>query len=182
LKKIFRHNSFLLLVAALVIALDQWSKELVRAALDWNDSFQPLPSLGNFFRIVNWKNTGAAFGLFQDGNTILAVFALIITVIIIVYYQSISEKDWLAKVALSLQLGGAIGNLIDRLTQGFVTDFLAFGNFPVFNVADSAVTVGVALLILAYYLQEKRAKSAQNLAADVGSNAEAEVSGHEPQP
>ncbi len=75
-----------------------------------------------------------------------------------VYFKSLDEPV-LFRVSLSMMLGGAIGNIIDRVTQGFVTDFIAVGRFPVFNVADSAVTVGVGLMLLAIYLQEKKQKS-----------------------
>ncbi len=160
LKKRLGHNLFLVLIAAAIVAFDQWTKLLIRQNLSWSEALEPIPALAPFFRIVNWQNTGAAFGLFHNANLVLAILAVLISIVIVYYYQHIDTKEVLIKVALAMQLGGAIGNLVDRITQGYVTDFLSLGRFPVFNVADSSVTVGVALLLLAIYLQEGREKHA----------------------
>ena len=76
---------------------------------------------------------------------------------VLYYYQLVKANAWLAKVSLALILSGAIGNIIDRIKLGYVVDFLSFGRFPVFNVADSAVTVGVFLLAIQYMLEERKA-------------------------
>ncbi len=78
---------------------------------------------------------------------------------IIYYYPQVSREDWWLKLALGLQLGGALGNLIDRLQFGHVIDFISVGSFPVWNVADSAITVGTCILLLGVYLKERKLNS-----------------------
>ncbi len=90
----------------------------------------------------------------------LGILAVIIVAVLIGFYQKLESKDKLAKVALGMQMSGALSNLIDRIAEGQVTDFISVGSFPIFNIADSCVTVGVGLLILSLYLQERSAKSA----------------------
>ncbi|MFZ3070163.1 MAG: signal peptidase II [Anaerolineaceae bacterium] len=157
-----KNNLFLAGIALLIIILDQLSKFLVRQNLASGESWLPIPSLAPFLQIVNWHNTGAAFGIFQSGNTILKIFTSVIAVVIVIYYQQIPASQKLARVSMSMMVGGALGNLIDRFTQGFVTDFISVGSFPVFNVADSCVTVGVGLLILAMLIQENKDRKALN--------------------
>ena len=174
LNKTLKHNLILILVAVVIIALDQWTKALIKANLNVTETWMPLAWLAPYARITHWHNTGAAFGLFQNANLILSIVTPIIALVILAIYQKIPQKETLMKIALGLQFGGAIGNLIDRLNQGYVTDFISVGRFPVFNIADSAVTVGVGLLILAVYLEERRekkneaAKAAENLPDDDG--------------
>ena len=105
-----------------------------------------------------WQNTGAAFGTFQNGNAVLKVLTAVIILVILVYYQTIPYAQKFIRVCLAIMLGGAVGNLIDRFRLGYVLDFIALGRFPVFNVADSCVTVGVGLLILAMFLEERKAQ------------------------
>ncbi len=135
----------------------------------------PIPWLAPFFRFIYWKNTGAAFGIFQNGNTILKVLSSIIAVVVVIYYQQVPASQKLVRISMGLMLGGAIGNLIDRFTRGYVTDFISAGSFPVFNIADSCVTVGVGLLILATILEEnKQRKAKDNATPDSGETAEIE--------
>lgn len=150
--------NYLLLVlgALLIVAADQWTKHLVRADLAIGESWAPISGLAPYFRIINWHNTGAAFGLFPDGGLIFTVIAVIVSGAILYYYPQISGSSRLLRVALILQLGGALGNLVDRLSRGPVTDFISVGTFPVFNVADASISTGVALLILALWLEERR--------------------------
>jgi len=167
LKKFSHYFWFILVIPGLIIALDQYTKLLVRQNLALGESWMPWASLAPYARILHWYNTGVAFGLFQNGGIIFVLLPLVIVVGIIVYFQKIPNQDWALRLALSLQLGGAIGNLIDRLTIGHVTDFISVGNFPVFNVADSAITVGVIVLILGVWLQERREKKAREAAIAV---------------
>ena len=113
----FRDYLFLFLTAGFVVALDQYSKWLVRSQLDYGEMWLPasLKGLLPYMRIVYWHNSGAAFGLFQRGNLILAILAFIVIGVIIYYYPRVSPEDWWLKLAMGLQLGGAMGNLIDRL-------------------------------------------------------------------
>jgi len=140
----------------LIIALDQWTKFLVRSNLDLQESWSPWKWLAPYARIVNWKNTGAAFGMFQDLNPVFAVLAVVVTLAILYYFPRVAKEDWPLRIALSMQMGGAIGNLIDRLTQGFVTDFVSIGRFAVFNVADSCISVGVAVLVVGIWLRDRQ--------------------------
>lgn len=159
MKDIFRRYLLLLVLAVLIIALDQWTKNLVRTNIEFGQSWVPWDWLAPYARIVYWHNQGAAFGFGPNLSTVFAVLAVIVGCAIIVYYPQIPYEDWPLRVALGMQFGGAIGNLIDRLTIGFVTDFISVGNFPVFNVADSSVSVGVAVLIIGMWIEEKKQKT-----------------------
>ncbi|MCJ7695372.1 MAG: signal peptidase II [Anaerolineaceae bacterium] len=156
--KLVKKYFFLFGIAGAIIALDQVTKNLVKTNLASGESWLPWSWLGNFARIVNWHNTGAAFGLFQNGNTVFTILAVVVAIVIIFYYPQVPQKEKLMRVAMAMQLGGAVGNLIDRITQGFVTDFISIGNFPVFNVADSSITIGVGVLLLGMWLEERRTK------------------------
>ncbi len=144
---------FLLAVSGGTVALDQVTKWLVRANLSFTESWMPVDWLAPYFRIVHWKNTGAAFGLFRDGNAVFAILAVLVTLAIVNYFPVLPRTDRFLRAALALQMGGAIGNLLDRLARGWVTDFISVGQLPVFNVADASITLGV-LIILVPYLPE----------------------------
>jgi len=156
-----KHNAFLICLVTVIVTLDQWTKLLVTHKLAIGEGFSPIAFLGDFFTIVHWRNTGAAFGLFQNANVVLLVVSIIIALAVLFYYQVVNPKDWLAKVSLSLIFAGAAGNIIDRIKFGYVIDFLSFGRFPVFNVADSAVTVGVFLMVVHYLVEERKASIAK---------------------
>ncbi|MBI2759337.1 MAG: signal peptidase II [Chloroflexi bacterium] len=147
----------LLGLAGVVIALDQWTKWWVRANIPFQQSWLPdfLSWLGPYARIVHWSNSGAAFGSFQNGNSVFAVLAIIVIGAIIYYYPRVEASDWTLRLAMGLQLGGAAGNLIDRLMAGKVTDFISIGNFAVFNLADSAISVGVVVLVFGVWVKER---------------------------
>jgi len=98
-------------------------------------------------------NTGAAFGLLPDHGLFFIAIAAIVVIAILVYHRHLPDKA-LVKASLGLQLGGALGNLTDRLRYGYVIDFIDFKVWPVFNLADSAIVIGVA--VLAYYLLRDR--------------------------
>jgi len=160
----------LLGIAGAVIALDQWTKWLVEQKIPLGEEVYPIGFLAPFFRFTFWKNTGAAFGLFQSASMVLLIVSCLIALLLIwIYFKSL-EEPVLFRISLSMMLGGAIGNIIDRLTQGFVTDFIAVGRFPVFNVADSSVTIGVGLMLLALYLQEKKQKPEPEKAEEIDEN------------
>jgi signal peptidase II len=154
LKKTIRGYIYLFGIAIFIIVLDQWTKSLVRANLTPGDVWVPYEWLAPYARFVHWYNTGVAFGMFQDMNWLFAILAFIISGAIIYYFPHVPENEWLMRLALSMQLGGAVGNLIDRLTLGHVTDFISIGSFAVFNVADASISSGVAVLLLAVWLQE----------------------------
>ena len=156
MKKFLKDYLSLFLIAGFLIVLDQLTKTWIRQNLAIGEIYRPDLWISHYARIVNWKNTGAAFGLFQNFNLVFTVLSFTVSLVIIYYYPKISTQDWLIRISMAMLLGGAIGNLIDRLTQGYVTDFISVGGFPVFNVADSCISVGVVVLFFGMWLQEKR--------------------------
>lgn len=158
-------------ITALTLATDQFSKYLIRANLAPNVSWNPIPSLQNWFSITHVTNTGAAFGLFPNLGSVFVVVAVVVSVAIVVYHRYLPASQWLVKISLGLQLGGALGNLTDRLRIGHVTDFFDFKIWPVFNLADSAIVLGVA--ILAYYLlrEESNVETAEKAAPSSSERA-----------
>jgi signal peptidase II len=116
----------------------------------------PASWLAPYVRIINWHNTGSAFGLFQESGGIFAILAIIVSALIIYYFPRIDNGDWPLRLAMSLQLGGAVGNLIDRINLGYVTDYVSVGNFPVFNVADASITGGVIVLLFYTWWGERQ--------------------------
>ena len=155
-----RSYTTLLGAAALIVAFDQWTKFLVRSNLEFGEFWIPIPELAPYLRIIHWNNTGAAFGLFPAGGQIFTIIAVLVSLAILVYFPRVPLQQGLLKVALSLELGGALGNLIDRLTLGTVTDFIAVAQIPVFNVADASITIGVVLLLAGMWLEERADVSA----------------------
>lgn len=164
---------WLVVITVLLIALDQWTKWLVRSNLAMGDIWSPFEWLTPYARIVHWYNTGVAFGMFQGVGWLFAILSMIISVFIVIFYGKIPAEDWPLRLALILQLSGALGNLIDRLTVGHVTDFISVGNFAVFNVADSCITVGVVVMILGFWYTERKEKHrAQDLVSGEKENPE----------
>jgi len=159
LKKILREYGFLGLVSITIIVLDQWTKLWVRSQLEYGEAWAPWDWLLPYMRVIHAQNTGAAFGMLQGLNAVFTVLAIIVSCVILYYFPRVPREDWLLRLALALQFGGAVGNLIDRITEGYVTDFISVGMFPVFNIADASISVGVALLILAMWLKEREQKS-----------------------
>jgi signal peptidase II len=167
LKKYFRDYLILLFFTGIIVALDQWSKTIVRGNLPIGAIWSPWDWLTPYARIVHWFNTGVVFGLFQDQGAIFSVLAVFVTAAILYYFPRVERKDWPLRLAMVLQLGGAVGNLIDRLTIGHVTDFISIGNFPVFNIADASISIGVAVLLLGIWLQEEQEKKQRKAAGSV---------------
>ena len=162
--RVIKDYIYLLLVAGSVVVLDQITKTLVRSNLAFQETWVPAPWVEPYARIVNWKNTGAAFGMFQNLSMVFTVLAIVVTVVILYYFPRIPSEDRVLRLALGLQLGGALGNLIDRLTQGYVTDFVSVWNFPVFNVADASISLGVAILILEMWVRDRKERQVSSIA------------------
>jgi signal peptidase II len=137
-------------IGSFIILLDQYTKHWVRQSIPLGVSWSPIAWLDPIVTFTHVRNTGAAFGLLPQLSGIFIVVALVVIVGIIVYYRQLAQASLLLRIALGLQLGGAAGNLIDRLIFGHVTDFIDFRVWPVFNVADSAIVIGTALL--GYYV------------------------------
>ncbi|PKM36058.1 MAG: signal peptidase II [Gammaproteobacteria bacterium HGW-Gammaproteobacteria-10] len=134
-----------------VLVLDQITKLAIAASMQLYQSIQVLP----FFNLTYVHNTGAAFSFLSEAGGwqrwFFAVLAFVISVVITVWLARLKRHETLLAVSLALVLGGAVGNLIDRLAYGYVIDFLDLyyqdWHWPAFNIADSAITIGVALMI-----------------------------------
>lgn len=144
-------------MAVLVFVFDQATKIVVRASLAPGES---IPADG-WFRFTHVTNTGAAFGLFQGQGPLLLLTTVIGVAAIVTYYLYPPVQTPVLTTSLGLQLGGAIGNLVDRVTLGHVTDFFDFRIWPVFNIADSAIVVGVVVLTGYMLLFDRSSKAAE---------------------
>ena len=143
-------------ISGFVVALDQWSKYLLRLRLAPGETWSPWDWLAPYARLVHSDNSGAAFGIFQDGAIFFTVVAILVSAAIIYYFPRVPAEQRSLRIALALQLGGAVGNLIDRLLQaGRVTDLISLGSFPVFNLADASISIGVAILLSSMLLQRR---------------------------
>jgi signal peptidase II len=145
----FRHAWLVLLVAGIVILLDQASKYVVRINLP---KFSAVSVIGDYFMWEHVDNYGAAFGILQNTGGVFPILgpiiALAVSIAILVYVRYIPTEKHVIRIFLGLQLGGAIGNALDRVYQGYVTDFIKMGipgvyYWPNYNIADTAVVVGV---------------------------------------
>jgi signal peptidase II len=161
-----------LVLAALVLVVDQLTKAWIVANVD---PARPLPVFGDLVRLVFSRNTGALFGLFRDNATLFAVVSVGV-IAAIAWYHARSPRSAPLSVALGLLLGGAVGNLVDRLRLGYVVDFVDAGigglRFYTFNVADSAIT-GALLLILLLAVWPSLGGEAPSTAPDRDSSRDA---------
>jgi len=163
-------NAVFFLVATLVVVGDQLSKSWIRSNLATGQS---LPE-GGFFFLTYICNTGAVFGLFRDHSFPLTIVGFVGIAIVFVYAFYVCRRfsflnNGLSKAALGSILGGTIGNLIDRLRFGYITDFIGVGIWPPFNVADSSITVGVVVFAgsLIYLLFSQRQEAKRDKAASL---------------
>jgi signal peptidase II len=155
------------LLALFVVLLDRWTKRLVAAHIAmYSRGIQVIPG---FFRITHTENTGAAFSLFADSpshwkTAMLITFSVVAMIVVSVLLWKQSRALTMTGIALSLILGGAVGNLWDRVASGRVVDFLLFYvktyQWPVFNLADSAIVVGASLLVLEIIFGQPKSTSA----------------------
>jgi len=151
-----------LVVAFGVVLLDRWSKAWVLNHMPLYAEHDLLPSLYPYFRLVHSTNTGIAFGLFQNGTILFTIIPAIAVVAIAAYAYLQDDASILLSVSLGMMLGGAIGNLWDRLAYGAVIDFLSVRIsdtlvWPTFNLADTFVVIGTGLLVLHFLLEERKA-------------------------
>ena len=154
-----------LALAAVVIILDIWTKALVLARIELHEA---IPVIPNFFQLVHVRNTGAAFGIGANAGSrlvplLLNAGAIAVFCVVVVYALRSPVTDRVLQTGLHLILGGAVGNLLDRFRFGYVVDFLDvyIGNhhWPAFNVADSAICIGIALLFLDMRKKPEEAES-----------------------
>jgi len=150
-----------LLVAAVVVVIDQWTKVLATENLDL---YRPV-ELTAWLNLTLAHNTGAAFSLLSDASGwqrwFFVAIAVVVGTVVVIWLWRSARHEWPQALALSLVLGGAIGNVADRLRLGYVVDFIdvhaAGWHWPAFNVADSAISVGVVILLLDAFLSQKKA-------------------------
>lgn len=142
---VFRAYGFLLLVAACVVVVDQALKAAVVSRLSGG---RYVEILGGLIRLDYTRNTGAAFGVLPTAGVLFALVAIGVSVGIVLAYRRLAAAPLAVRAALGLILGGALGNLIDRVRLGYVIDFVDLRWWPVFNVADSAIVIGVICLLI----------------------------------
>ncbi len=133
-----------LIWALIILGLDQATKYWVERTLHLMES---IPVWENIFHLTLLHNTGGAFGLFQQQNRLLIVITACLFILIIKFYKLFPRRTWWHKAAFGLLLGGAGGNFLDRLLRGYVVDFLDFQVWPVFNIADMAITGAIFLFL-----------------------------------
>jgi signal peptidase II len=155
-----RQRAVLFWVAGFVLLLDQLSKNLIEAYLPLYQSWAPSESIAPYFRLTHTSNTGIAFGLLPTGSSFFIWTSAIVALAIVIYNYGLSAEEGKLRLALGLQLAGALGNLVDRLRLGHVTDFLDFGPWPVFNLADLSVVTGALLLGWLLWREEQQLRSA----------------------
>lgn len=151
------------LLAFLLIMLDQFTKWLV---IQYMDLYEQITIIEGFFWFTSHRNKGAAWGILQDQMTFFYIITVIVVIGIIYYMEKYARNDKLLAISLSFILGGALGNFIDRLFRKEVVDFLDFNifgyDYPIFNIADSALVVGVILVFIATIMDEKRKETSAN--------------------
>ena len=140
------------LIAGLVLAVDQLTKLIILLKLDED---RVVPVIENVLDINIVRNTGAAFGIFKNQTLILAGISILVLILISIFYRQITNSGRIFQTGFGLIAGGTLGNLIDRLRFGYVVDFIDFHIWPVFNTADSAITIGVILLFWKIFRERK---------------------------
>lgn len=147
------------LLAFVVILIDQWTKWLVVRYMELGES---IPIIENVLYITSHRNRGAAWGMLQGQFWLFYLITIVVVVGIVIYIQRLQPTQRLFGIALGLMLGGALGNFIDRVFRKEVVDFIhayIFSySFPIFNVADAALTIGVALMFIYTWIEEKQRK------------------------
>lgn len=146
------------ILALLIIGVDQFTKYLTVANIDLHEVIEVIPN------VLSWmylRNTGAAWSILEGQMWFFYIITLIVVIVVVYYLQKYAHQSGLLALSLSFILAGSIGNVIDRLRFGYVVDMirLEFIDFPIFNVADMALSVGVALMILYVFLDEKSKKN-----------------------
>lgn len=149
-----------ILTLVVLISVDQFSKYLVVKNISLNINIELIK---NFFNLTYVKNFGAGFSILQNQKIFLIIVSIIAIIVVGYLLIKSNNKETINRISYLLIIGGAIGNLIDRLTYGYVIDFLDFiifgYDFPVFNLADSFITIGCAIIIVSIFLESKRGKN-----------------------
>ena len=152
-----------LILSIIVVLIDQLSKLTIRVSLEYG---KPHRIIGDWVRLTYIENPGMAFGIQIGGQIFFTVFALLATVIIFIYIIRARQEKIQLRISLALILGGAVGNLIDRFLYGKVVDFIEVGmgnaRWPIFNIADSAVTIGMIILIIMVLFERSSEKTKES--------------------
>ena len=160
------YDAFAFLTALIVVSLDQWTKSLVVTHLGPPDFGPQVPLIGSYLTLYYTRNRGVAFRMFSSNGLVLFVLiAIAVAVIVYLYLRMLNTGPLLCKLSFGLIIGGAVGNnLLDRLIHGSVVDFIWFQipqiglNFAIFNLADAAITIGVALLFVTLIFGGRRSR------------------------
>ncbi|SFB19228.1 signal peptidase II . Aspartic peptidase. MEROPS family A08 [Lentibacillus halodurans] len=159
------------ILALLVIAIDQLTKWVIVKTMELGEQ---LTVIGNFFHLTSHRNSGAAWGILQGQMGFFYIITIIVMIGVIYFMQKYAKENKLAAIALSLILGGAIGNFIDRLFRKEVVDFFDFTifgyDYPIFNIADSALVAGVILVIIVTIIDERKEKRQNDKTAHGNGN------------
>lgn len=146
----------MLIIGIIVLAIDQLTKFLVATRMELGDSIQVL---GEYLKITSHRNSGAAWGMFEGRMTFFYIVTVIVVIFLLYFYKSEAKNNLMMQVGITLLMAGAIGNFIDRLLFQEVVDFIDVliinYNFPIFNVADSALTIGVIVLLIEVFITGK---------------------------
>jgi signal peptidase II len=143
----------LILTIIITMLADQFSKFIVQRTMELGQS---VPIVSNLFHLTYILNPGAAFGLLANRTVFFVIVTVVMVIGTIIYYIRSGQKRGALPIALGLLLGGALGNLVDRIRYGKVVDFIDFRVWPVFNLADTAIVTGTGLLVLILWLMDKK--------------------------
>jgi signal peptidase II len=165
-KPTLREHLLMAAIALVALLIDQVTKRLVENNIPLGFTVAPLQFLSPYLTLTNTRNTGAAFSIFQNGGVFFIIVAFVVSGLIIYYAPRLPAGDRISRVALGMQLAGAVGNLVDRLRQGYVTDFIHLQipqinfDWPVSNIADICIVGGVIILIVTTLWREREAEKA----------------------
>ena len=174
-KPVFRRYLKLLLVVAVILLADQLTKRWVVSEIGLGETRIPIPFLSPLFQLTRSHNTGAAFGFLPQAGDIFRVISTIVVFILLYFYPRIPDEQRLSRVATALIISGALGNVIDRLTYGYVIDFIHY-QIPgvisnVSNLADHAIVLGVICFFIASWREERKAKMSAGANASLPSDS-----------
>jgi len=149
------------LIGLAIFLLDQFTKQAVRTGFTYGES---RPVIDGFFNLVYVRNDGAAWNMLSGRGVILILVSIAVLLLLLIYHRSFLQERFSHKILLGLMIGGILGNLVDRIRFGWVTDFLDFQfgsyHYPSFNVADSAICIAVGLYIIFNFFQKKEDETA----------------------
>jgi signal peptidase II len=163
----FRGILLTISIAMAVLISDQSTKALVLLRLGPSGDQEVIPVIPGVLHFLYVENTGIAFGILQGNSILLAILAVVVVLVLAIYFRRLMvESSWFA-LALGLLFGGAVGNIVDRVQHGFVIDFIDFSYWPTFNLADGAITTGVIILGIYVFKRDQRRGSSSKKDVEV---------------